>query len=95
MNVIWKSYEIAKNWNDTSEKILLIFPLARARFWKKEKKRIINLLQWKPKGLDDAYFGDRSVNKKTDATHVTVGYSTIAITFNSEAILRLFLHTYT
>ena len=25
----------------------------------------------------------------------TVGYSAMAITFNSEAILRLFLHTYT
>ena len=25
----------------------------------------------------------------------TVGYSTMAITFNSETILRLFLHTYT
>ena len=37
MNVTWKSYEIAQNWNDTSEKILLILPLARARFWKKEK----------------------------------------------------------
>ena len=28
-------------------------------------------------------------------TTYTVGYSGMAITFNSEAILRLFLHTYT
>ena len=27
--------------------------------------------------------------------HPTVGYSAMAITFNSETILRLFLHTYT
>ena len=27
--------------------------------------------------------------------HITVRYSTMAITFNSEAILRLFFHTYT
>ena len=29
------------------------------------------------------------------SNHYTVGYSAMAITFNSEAILRLFLHTYT